>query len=89
MVLTTREFARMIKQSGVDFLNLPDEKMALRFSHENQNLALTAGTFQTDGWHNHARQDRNSLLINHHLPPRPPPPPRNPNHPPMVIPVNI
>ncbi|MCH8474194.1 MAG: [FeFe] hydrogenase, group A [Opitutales bacterium] len=26
VVLTTREFARMIKQSGVDFLNLPDEK---------------------------------------------------------------
>ncbi|MCH8474195.1 MAG: TonB-dependent receptor [Opitutales bacterium] len=31
----------------------------------DHRLALVAGTFQTDGWRNHAQQDRNSFLINH------------------------
>ena len=42
--LTTRELARMLKQSGVDFLNLPDGEGALEYSRARYTSVVTEST---------------------------------------------
>ncbi len=47
--ITTREFARMIKQTGIDFVSLPDsepDSLLADYSGGGQSLVLQAGLWK-------------------------------------------